>query len=362
MRRLALLAVWLALPVAGASAQPDRWGEYINPITTPTAVAGVENVTRVQSGNSSGMVLESNGTVHDFGHGEKGQMGNGKEVGSETAVEAKFPETVAIVTIGEGEGADFAIDSTGRLWGWGSGADDLLCGKPSSDVPQLLGVSEAAEVKGGAHHVLVRLTDGKVLGCGEDKYGQLGFPKGSKDIETPTEIPGLSGIVQVTAGDLSSCVLTATGKVYCMGLNNHGQDGSGKATKELFVPTEVKLPGPASYISEGGDRSEDGSGLALVEGIVYAWGTDTCGQLGDDATTNRLAPVVASELAGYGITQAVEGGAEMVAVNEAGNVYTLGCGEGYALGNGSEANSFGPLLTDGGRVEVSATAKEALDR
>lgn len=52
-------------------------------------------------------------------------------------------------------------------------------------------------------------------------------------IETPTEVVGLSAVVDVALGDDHTCARTASGALWCWGGNNMGQigDGTNKAVK-----------------------------------------------------------------------------------------------------------------------------------
>jgi alpha-tubulin suppressor-like RCC1 family protein len=356
VRRFTLVLLCLVFP-ATASAQVDHWGKYAKAIETPTALSGLEDVVKVQAGNASGQALEADGSDYTFGHGEGGQLGNGKETDSESPLLVKFPETVDVVAVAEAKDTDFAISATGQVWQWGELA---FCGTTPSSTPEKLPVTDAISGAGGAGHVLFLTSERTVLGCGGNGNGELGLPPG--EVATPTVIPGLSEVAEVTSGDATSCARTQAGVVYCMGANSLGQVGDGNKS-QADKATAVALPGPASEVYEGGDNMGDGSTVALVEGAVYGWGCGEEGQLGNGKEVNEDSPVQASEFTGLHIGDIATAGEATYGVSETGDVYALGSRLGYMLGDGSKrGHSLTPELIDTGKVEVSGTASEAVDR
>jgi len=98
------------------------------------------------------------------------------------------------------------------------------------------------------------------------------------------ELPPGDTITAVAAGsDGADLALDTDGVVYAWGDNSYGElghpiTGSG-GELDSEVPIEVKVPGIVSAIAEGGSFS-----LALdTDGDVYAWGNNTLGQLGNGA-------------------------------------------------------------------------------
>jgi alpha-tubulin suppressor-like RCC1 family protein len=362
----ALAAIFLALLCAStAAAEVDRWGSYAGAFTqpTPTAVAGLENVVAIDAGNVSSYALEQNGTLWAFGENGRGQLGDGlKEDAITRAVEVSFPVGVKIVAIGEAEDAGFAIDSTGQGWSWG---DTMCLGKAVGDTtkPQKVpGMTEAVAVQGGGHHVLWLLRNRTLQACGKNENGQLGVGEGIAYSALPKALPGLSNVVEVSAGEKSSCARTSTGAVYDWGADYNGQVGNGMEQASVYEPFKVPLPGVASEISCGGDLPPNGHTLALVEGAVYGWGADGGGQIGDEQTVNKRTPTLARAVSSLGLTHIVASGACSLGLNAAGNVYAWGSDADKALGAGKEKSSHMPLLVDGGAVEISGTAYNGLDR
>ncbi len=85
----------------------------------------------------------------------------------------------------------------------------------------------------------------------------------------------LTGVSQVALGDRHACVLTA-GLVYCWGLNVGGPLGNGTAEAEQY-PVRAGVSGldAVSKIVAGYDAT-----CALRSGAVYCWGSSASGQIG----------------------------------------------------------------------------------
>ena len=378
---------WRALPVAGvvaclflllagpASAQVYRWGTegYNSTRLVPLAVAGLrEAPTVVDASNASSYALEPDGSEWAWGAAGKGQLGDGNKVVkyADTAVPVDFPERVKIVAIGEARSSGFAVDSTGQGWAWGEGGSAMFCpgtagtdNTPGIDIPQKVpGITDAVAVQGAETHVLWLLANGTVVGCGDNAHGQLGLPQSVKQATKATQVPGLTHVVELSAGTQHSLARTASGKVYGFGANKEGQLCLGKpanlAQNYVYAPIEIPLPGAASDISGGGNNTEeDGHSLFLVEGVPYGCGADEEGELGDGSTVIKYTPTVSSGLLTLGLTQVATAGETSVGLSSSGEVYTWGFDIYGDLGNGSETGlSLSPLPIASGGVEVSATS------
>ncbi|MGE0789097.1 MAG: RCC1 domain-containing protein [Sandaracinaceae bacterium] len=93
-------------------------------------------------------------------------------------------------------------------------------------------------------------------------------------------------VIDVTAGEVHSCALRASGEVLCWGYNDEGQLGTGDLVERL-LPTPVA--GPTDFVDvEAGGRYTCG---IRVGGTVACWGSNYRGQIGDGTTGGqRLIP------------------------------------------------------------------------
>lgn len=357
---LMTLATFFGL-AASTSAAVDRWGTYAGAYVgdtenVPTKIANLENVIAVDASNMSTYALESNGTVWATGGNGRGELGNGSLMESAPeAVQVQFPAGVKIVAIGEAEDSGFAIDSTGQGWTWG----EALCIKSQEALTpeKVPGMTNAVAVQGGERHVLWLMQNGTVKTCGDNGSGQLGVGPLIERAKTPALVPSLSNVVEISAGEKSSCALTASGAVYDWGSNLNGQVGNGEEEQEaVYEPFHVPLAGPASAISCGGLLPHNGSALALVSGEVVGWGADKGGQVGDEGDENKPLPTPT----GLHYAHIVAGGVESFGLTAGGELYGWGYNAEHCLGVPGK-NHDAPALVATHVISVSATANNSMD-
>jgi alpha-tubulin suppressor-like RCC1 family protein len=363
--RLVAAVTFIGLLLAApAGAQVYHWGSFGGELfPAPVVIAGLEEAVKIDAGNASGFALEPDGTVVAVGNNGHGQLGDGTTEYSETPVRVSFPTGVRIVAIGEAEASGYAIDSTGQGWAWGKATNELCLGKIDESVlepEKVPGITHALAVQGGGQHVLWLMEDGTVEACGANGEGQLGIGANPVTSASARTIKSLSGVVEISAGEQSSCARTASGSVYDWGSDEHGQVGNGLEQEAVDEPFHVPLPGAASEISCGGSLPSNGHTLALVKGIAYGWGDDASGQLGDGKTVNKLSPAEAVEVASLGLTQVVASGESSIGLAADGNVEAWGSNASDALGQGKSKpkRSLSPMLVGAGAVEISGTAAD----
>lgn len=126
-----------------------------------------------------------------------------------------------------------------------------------------------------------------------------GTPIGSS---TPTEVPGLTGIVQVSVGNNAACAVSGAGSVRCWGNNIAGQLGNGTTTSSATPVLVGGLP-IATKVSVGAFqtcavlRGTLLSGVGVIDGGVRCWGGNGQGQLGNGTTVDSSTPVAVSGIA-----------------------------------------------------------------
>jgi alpha-tubulin suppressor-like RCC1 family protein len=76
--------------------------------------------------NGQSVALLSDGTVWAWGNGHAGQLGDGGTSYSDTPVQVSVPSGVSFVQVNSGGATSYAVDSTGRIWSWGSDKDGSL--------------------------------------------------------------------------------------------------------------------------------------------------------------------------------------------------------------------------------------------
>jgi alpha-tubulin suppressor-like RCC1 family protein len=184
------------------------------------------------------------------------------------------------------------LEETGEAWCWGNvGAAGYGNGSADTarrDVPSRAAVGHlfASLALARASACGIELSGGVVC-WGENRSGQLGDGTTTAH-DAPAPVGGLTGIVQLTAGESHFCARSGAGGVSCWGSNDGLQ--TGESVRGIVTqPRPVLLNGPATDISAG-----PGHSCAVVAGHGYCWGADFVHQLGHDTTYNRLVPTLAA--------------------------------------------------------------------
>jgi len=141
--------------------------------------------------------------------------------------------------------------------------------------------SDVIQVAAGRIHNLAVRSDGTVTAWGLNDHGALGDGT-TTDRSTPVRVSGLSGVItQVAAGESFSLALRSDGTVWAWGRNDRGQLGRGTISSGELVPARVAVLNRITKISAGRDFA-----LALrSDGIVFAWGANRFGQVGNGSTS-----------------------------------------------------------------------------
>jgi alpha-tubulin suppressor-like RCC1 family protein len=286
------------------------------------------------------------------------------QVGDATLVERWSPALVsglsAIDALSGGYSHSIALYQ-GQVWSWGGNSQGQLgvgSSPAQSPVPVAVGgLAPVSMVDAGDNHALALQNDGTVLSWGYNASGQLGDGTTTQR-NTPVQVTGLSGvtITRVSAGANHSLAVDSLGRVWAWGVNSNGQLGD-NSTTQRSAPVLLSGFGGASIAAVAAGRYHS---LALTTtGQVYAWGYNGSGQLGDNTTTQRLVPTAVSSLTG--VTAISAGGAHSLALKPTGVVWAWGSGA--QVGDGAGVNRLVPVAVQGGLsgvVQVSAGESHSL--
>ncbi|KAL0236056.1 hypothetical protein GEMRC1_002638 [Eukaryota sp. GEM-RC1] len=148
-----------------------------------------DGVGDVSVGDGHVLVLNQNLTISSSGWNRYGQLGDGSRVQQQHFVGVVFPITERFLQIQAGQHSSFALDSSGRVWGWGSNQENqLLIDDPLTMSPVLIDLPLSVDQISSHHqHVLVR--GGSDLYCwGSNSFGECGL--GHRDVITsPSRVP-----------------------------------------------------------------------------------------------------------------------------------------------------------------------------
>lgn len=273
------------------------------PVTLPSQVFGVSQVTQLAGGSTHTCALSANGSVKCWGQNDFYAAG-GRFKPQQVPIDIVGLSS-GVVKITSGNQFSCALMNNGIVKCWGSidGVTDWGGLKAAPiDIPLN---KKAIAVAAGFQHACAVLDDGQVACWGNNGYGETGIPVGSggNAIEI---VAGIRDAVGISAGKYETCAIIRGGSVSCWGLNANGQLGN-NSFENSFTPVPVKgLPGPVVALDvakhteyyAAGPRWFGGHACALIDnGTVWCWGNNTYGQLGDGTfSQSRAVPVTVKGL------------------------------------------------------------------
>ena len=371
------------------SISPDKGsqlGRESTTITPPDSTSRGIRFSQVSGGKdySYGFSLAagSDGNAYAWGNNTYGQLGDGTPTDRHTPVMVRtpdrktypdLPKDFTYVQVSAGADHSLALGSDGYVYAWGYNGNGQLGNNSYSASPVPERVRDpanpdntnkglkATQVSAGADHSLAIGSDGYAYAWGYNGNGQLGnnttadlsVPERVRDPANPDDTNKGLKATQVSAGADHSLAIGSDGYAYAWGYNGNGQLGN-NTTADLSVPERVRDPANPDDTNKGLKATQVSSGtyhsLAIGnDGYVYAWGSNSSGQLGN-TTGDSSVPVHVRDPAnpddtnkGLKATQISSGNDHSLAIGSDGYAYAWGNNWFGQLGNNNTADLSVPV-------------------
>ncbi|MDT7511481.1 InlB B-repeat-containing protein [Bifidobacterium sp. H6bp9] len=288
---------------------------------------------QVRAGTNHSLALASDGNVYAWGWNGYGQLGDGTSASNRyTPVRVKtpdrstypdLPEDFTYLQVSAGELYSLAVGSDGNVYAWGNNNNGQLGDGTTIErhapvrvktpdrktYPDLPADFTYLQVSAGAYHSLALGSDGNAWAWGNNQYGRLGDGTSSNrytpvrvrtpDRSTYPDLPADFTYLQVSAGGDHSLAVGSDGNAWAWGCNWAGNLGNNTASGTSDtnpVPIRVRDPASPTDKSQGLQAAQVSAGanhsLAVgSDGNAWAWGWNGLGQLGDNSTNDKSAPV-----------------------------------------------------------------------
>ena len=281
------------------------------------------------------------------------------ELGIDTTVDSHVPVQVLGITSGVtavaiGEQHTCAVVYGGaQCWGLNSDGQLGNDSTTASHVPvQVQGLTAGVTaIAAGTYHSCA-LVNGGVKCWGYNSHGQLGNNSNIVDSHTPVQVQGLTaGVTAVSAGFYHTCAV-ANGSVLCWGTNAYGGKLGISDPANDYVP--VLIQGFTSRVTAltGGYYHS----CALVDSAAKCWGSNSFGELGNNAVPTPSTSAVQVQGLTSGVSSIAAGVNVHTCALVAGQMRCWGDNDYGELGDGSTTRSPVPVQVQGLSSGVTAIA------
>lgn len=269
-------------------------GNGTDSVETYVPVFTLDDSVAIAAGEAFHCAIRATGDVWCWGDNLELAMGPTVPALSDQALPIAIGGSAPLsAAIDAGDDHVCVIDMVGQVWCWGDN-DSLQLGRggvdttdgPDPTAVALPGGLTALDLGLGQDHSCAVLSDGTVACWGDDDNGQLGDGAAGLDSSLAAVVPGLASIVDVEAGEDTTCARGSLGELWCWGDNVDGQLGVGTMVDDPS-PQPVVLPAAVDDVTLG----DQFTCALLVNDQVWCWGEGSDFQVGSGDLVPVLSPI-----------------------------------------------------------------------
>jgi alpha-tubulin suppressor-like RCC1 family protein len=270
-----------------------------------------------------------------------GRLGDGTTTARCSPVQ-EFGSAVDWTQVSAGSAHTAAVKTSGTLWAWGFNASGQLGDGTTttrcSPVQEFGSATDWARVSAGGYHTAAVKTSGTLWAWGSNGLGQLGDGTTTTRCSPIQEFGSATDWAQVSAGRYHTAAVKTSGTLWAWGCNAFGRLGDGTVTNRCSPIQEFGSSSDWTQVSADLNHTA----ATKTSGTLWAWGANTCGQLGDGTRTDRCSPVQEFGSA-TDWTQVSAGGTHTAAVKTSGTLWAWGYNDSGRLGDGTVTNRCSPI-------------------
>jgi alpha-tubulin suppressor-like RCC1 family protein len=282
----------------------------------------------------------------------------------------KPQRNVGVISAGYYHGA--AIQRNGRVWTWGVSGAGLGIGTNTTNIPEILApvriigsTATFCKIASGGANIIALDKNGRAWTWGSNLYGQLGDNTNIDKCSPVSVIGTAKTFCEISAGSGYFLAIDKNGRAWAWGVNISGQLGDNTIVCKL-TPISV-LGAVKTFCKISAGPNGDYSTAIDKNGLIWGWGNNYFGQLGNNAGFNSVCTPVSVAGALKTFCQIAAGAYHTAAIDKNGKAWGWGAGGYGQNGNNTNAIVYTPVSVVGAsktfcKISVGFSHTLALDK
>jgi len=312
--------------------------------TTPVRVLGGLKFRVVSAGEYTTCGLTTDGKAYCWGNNGTGMVGDGTTTLRATPMAVLGGLRFRRIDTGEGHTCGLREPDL-KAYCWGYNRFGQL--GDGTTIDRLTPVAVAGgrafrQLAASGTHTCAVTPTLQAYCWGQNNFGQLGLGTTVLRRVRPALVAGGHAFAQIDVARTYSCAVTSDDRAFCWGSNQIGQLGDGTMS-DRYSPRAVSGGISFTRVTTGGGHACGGTNLNQS----YCWGGNLDGQLGDGTGISRLVPTAVAGGLVFAQTTAANGGVHTCGRTKANVVYCWGYNGRGELGDGTFTSRFSPVPITG---------------
>lgn len=331
---------------------------HVTPVKAKTSV----RFTQVDGGGNHALALAKNGSIYAWGWDSDGRLGIKTDRIIAIPTKVPTPKGVKFRQVSAGDRHSLALSRDGDIYAWGDNFFAAVGDGTRKDVPKATKIDggaaagvKFAAIAAGSGYSLALDTKGKMYGWGYNDSGTLATGENRPhELPVPAEMPAGVTFKTIAAGAYHALALTSDGRLYSWGLNDRMQRGGDFAGQRPPLTATPVLPGKKFTQIAAGERFSVALG---ADGKAYVWGGYE--PLSYDGYTMKpyakpkaVTPKGKNKKVRF--VDIAAGTDHVVALGDNGRIFAWGLNRHGQLGNGKTKTSVKPVLVKKGAIPKAA--------